>query len=250
MLDRPLLSSAMVVFLASLAPAQAAPGDRDDFALQALQKMGAYLRTLQQFEVKADTFTDVVSKDGQLVTLSHRTTLDVAFPARMRLEVRGVGVTRTLIYDGKSVTFYRPEQHLYATVDAPATVDELVGTIRTRYGIETPLAHLFNWGLDSGALNAITQATVVGADVIGTQHCTQYALRQPGLDWQIWIRDGAQPLPCQFVLTDTRDNARPRHSARLDWNIAPKFGATTFVFKTPANAKPISIREARAGDTP
>jgi hypothetical protein len=76
--------------------------------------------------------------------------------------------------------------------------------------------------------------------------CEQYAFRQDGLDWQIWIQQGDYPLPRKLVLTTMTDDARPRHSQILTWNLAPSFNDAAFTFEPPKDAQKITIAEVSA----
>ena len=48
--------------------------------------------------------------------------------------------------------------------------------------------------------------------------CEHYAMRQQGLDWQVWIRKGQDALPCKLVLTKMSDPAMPQFSAVYSWS--------------------------------
>jgi hypothetical protein len=75
--------------------------------------------------------------------------------------------------------------------------------------------------------------------------CEQYAFRQEGLDWQIWIQLGDYPLPLKFVIRTLSDEARPQHSDTLTWNLAPSFNDAAFVFDPPPDAQRILLAEQK-----
>jgi hypothetical protein len=75
--------------------------------------------------------------------------------------------------------------------------------------------------------------------------CQQYAFRQDGLDWQIWIQNGDFPLPRKVVLTTTTDDARPQYVATYTWNLAPSFSNDAFTFTPGKDAKRITIAQWR-----
>lgn len=78
--------------------------------------------------------------------------------------------------------------------------------------------------------------------------CEQYAFRQEGLDWQIWIQQGDYPLPRKLILTTLEEDARPRHSQVLTWNLAPSFNDAAFTFEPPKGAQKITIAEVTADE--
>ena len=117
----------------------------------------------------------------------------------------------------------------YATVPAPPTIGELVEKLDEKYAIEMPLVDLFLWGTPQSTIEKyITGAIDVGPSSVDGTSCEQYAFRQAGLDWQIWIQLGDYPLPRKLILTTTTDEARPRHSQLLTWNLAPSFNDVAF----------------------
>jgi hypothetical protein len=105
--------------------------------------------------------------------------------------------------------------------------------------VEVSLEDLFLWGTDRLDTSPITSAWDVGPAEVGETTCEQYAFREPGLDWQIWLQKGDHPLPRKLVLTATTDDARPQHISVLTWNLAPSYNEGTFTFQPPDNAHKI-----------
>jgi hypothetical protein len=227
------------------AAAAASPSEIDPAAIAALNKMGAYLRSLKAFQVKAATATDDVTDDGQNIETDRVTDVLVRVPNRLRVEVNSDDGHRFFYYNGKTVTLYAEHVNYYATVPAPPTVVELSDRLYDKYGIDLPLADLFTWGTAQSDIGGITQGMDAGPSEILGVTCEQYAFRQAGLDWQIWIQNGDYPLPRKIVLTTTSDPARPRHSAVLIWNLAPSFNDASFDFAPPKDAHKITIAELR-----
>ena len=61
----------------------------DPDAMDALNKMGSYLRTLKSFQVTADVATDNVLDDGQTLQFSTKVDLVAVRPNRLRAEIIG-----------------------------------------------------------------------------------------------------------------------------------------------------------------
>lgn len=137
--------------------------------------------------------------------------------------------------------------NFYATVPAPPTIAALIGTLDEKYGIEMPLVDLFMWGSpQSTTSQAITSAIDIGPSTIEGTTCEQYAFRQDGLDWQIWIQLGDFPLPRKLILITKDEEAQPRFSEVLTWNLAPSFNDEAFTFDPPQGAERIAIAEVPA----
>jgi hypothetical protein len=213
-------------------------------ARAALNRMGAYLRTLQSFEVVADTSRDQVTDDGQKLQFDGTVTYQVRRPDGFLITTSDDRRVRKLYYDGKSLTLFSPRMGFYATVAAPANIKDTMALIQDRYGIEVPLVDLFKWGTPDDGSAKLISGYNVGYAKIGDVECDQYAFSQPGVNWQIWISKGDKALPLKVVITSLDDPTQPQYEAKLKWSPTETFAADTFSFKAPPDAKQIKIAQA------
>jgi len=226
---------------AAPAPAAAAADPVAPGAIMALKAMGAHLQTLQRFSVTTRVTGERVLTDGQKLQHSARATMDVARPNRMRARIVTARAERELIYDGKVVTLYTPAQKYYSSVELSDNLTGLVRRLQQRYGIEVPLADLFLWGTADAPLDTIESAMNAGQDFVGDDLCDHYAFRQGNLDWQVWIKTGAQPLPRKLVITNRADDARPQSVSVIEWNLKPAFKDAIFTFVPPPGARRVEL---------
>jgi hypothetical protein len=225
-------------------PGTSTPASNDADATRALDRMGAYLRTLKAFQVHAVTSRDEVLENGQKVTFTGAVNLLVSRPDRFRAEVASDRQQREYLYDGKSFTLWAQRVNYYATVPAPPTLGQLGAELRDKYDIEVPLADLFQWGSEGNTAAAgITAATDIGPSEVEGVSCEHFALRQDGVDWQVWIQQGDFALPRKLILTTTTDEARPEYSSVLTWNLAPSFNDAAFTFNPPPGAQKITFAQ-------
>src|SRR5215469_5037279 len=223
--------------------------DIDPAAMEALNKMSAYLRSLKAFQVDAEVMKDDVLDDGQIITDIRTSTLLAVRPNLFRAELKSDDKDVFLFYDGNNFTVYGKLVNYYATVPAPGTTAQLVDKIYNDYGIEIPLVDLFKWGTDDSAIRKITSAFDVGPGTVQGITCERYAFRQQGLDWQIWIQLGEYPLPRKFVIRTLTDVARPQHTSNLIWNLAPSYNDAAFAFDPPAGALRIALKDINPDGT-
>ena len=221
----------------------------DPGAMETLNKMGTYLRTLKSFHVDADVTNDDVLDDGQIITVTRKDTVLAVHPNLLRAELKSDDKDVFLFYDGKNFTVYGKLVNFYATVPAPPTTGELITKINNDYGVEVPLVDLFLWGTDQSTIKRITSAADIGPATIEGVTCEHYAFRQEGLDWQIWIQLGDFPLPRKFVIRTLTDDARPQHTSILSWNLAPSYNEAAFTFDPPADAKRIPLENLNDGNS-
>ena len=223
------------------APA-ASSSDIEPEAVEALKRMSAYLGTLPAFEVTSDNTFDLTLQDGQKLQFGERAVTKARRPNGFVIERTSDYKDRRFYYDGKKLTVYSPKTSYYAQVDAPPTIKETLAAVSDKYGIDLPLTDLFRWSEPGGdRVNDLQSAMYVGKATVGGVATDHYAVRQKDVDWQIWISEGAAPLPRRVVIVDRSDEARPQYTANLAWNTKPNFTDTTFAFQAPANALPIKL---------
>jgi hypothetical protein len=225
---------------------QAPPGALDPATMTALDKMGAYLRTLKAFQIQSTTTRETVLDDGQKIALDGTVDLLVQRPDRLRAEIVSDAQHRMFFFDGKTFTIFARRVNYYATVPAPSTVSQLADDLADKYGIELPLADLFYWGTEKSRVHEIKGAFDVGPSQVEGVSCEHYAFRQDGIDWQLWIQNGEYPLPRKLIVTTIDDEARPQYTSVMSWNLAPAFNDEAFSFSPPADVHKIVLSELKA----
>jgi hypothetical protein len=226
-------------------PAEAPPAV-DPEAVAALERMGAFLREQKSLEIKGETLTDEVLESGQKVQFGAAVDIKVRKPDRLRVEVDSDRKSRQFIFDGTTFTIFGPRAGYFAQVPARGTIRELVEEVGHRYGIDLPLADLFYWGTDKSGVSDIRSAIYLGPSTIAGAKCDQYAFRQSDVDWQIWIQQGAQPLPRRLIITSVTERAQPQHEAFMNWTLNPTFADQLFTFVPPSGALPIRLEDLAA----
>jgi hypothetical protein len=223
------------------APAAAATSV-DPVAVQALDRMSAYLRTLKAFEITADNSVELVLDNGQKIENDRVVTYKVRTPDRFFIETASDQRVRQYYYDGKQVTVSSPELRVYASVPAPPTIIQTVDAIGDKYGVELPLADLFRWGSANGGAHPNLKSGVhVGTATLNGVKTDQYAFRGDKVDWQIWIAQGDKPLPVKVVVVGLDDPAHPSFTSRLTWNTNASLADNAFAFTPSKDAMAIKF---------
>jgi hypothetical protein len=212
-------------------------------ALVALDQMGAYLRSLQQFRLDASSHTDQVLENGQVVEFSHQARLLARQPDKLQVSLESDGKRRSLFYDGKRFTLYDSRSGYFASQAAPADISGLLDQLSERYGIELPLADLFRWHPGTAKDVGISSALLIGNETIDGNACTHYAYRQPDIDWQLWVRQGPRPLPCRLVISRRDTPEQPRHSVNYHWQLGRGIKPQDFEFVPPPGARAVPLQQ-------
>jgi hypothetical protein len=208
----------------------------------------ALIGKAQRIRVNAAIVNDEVIATGQKLQRSYETVLKVRRPNGLRIDNNADRYRRLIQYDGKSLTVFDPEKGLYASFEAPPTLDAMTAMARETFGLDLPLSHLF--AADAYAALSAKQrvGTYVGLHRIGATRCHHLAFSQDNVDWQIWIAADGPALPRKIVIDFKNRPGRPQYMALLsDWNLDAKFSDAEFQFAPPANAQKIEFLRTQGG---
>ena len=148
---------------------------------------------------------------------------------------------RIFQYDGKDLVVTAPKEKFFARLEAKPTVRETLAWAAQTFGIEVPLADLFDWGTADSPEAEIREGFYVGKARVGGVECEHWAFRQADADWEIWIRTGDRPLPLKLSIINTADPALPRYDAVLSWTESSAFPDDIFTQPPVPDAKRIDF---------
>ena len=216
-------------------------------AMAALNSMGAYLRTLKAFQVRAATTTRTCS------TTAKRSSRARHGPPRRARTACGrrwsaTGRSGMYFYDGKTFTLFAQRVGYYATGrPRPRSASWSTGSKRNTAS-RSPRGPVPLGGTAPSAAD-IKSAADIGPSVVEGTTCEHYAFRQPGLDWQVWIQQGDYPLPRSWCSRpDRRSTAAAHGGLHLERDAVVQRAA--FTFDPPSGGQKIVIAEASASAAP
>ncbi len=68
----------------------------------------------------------------------------------------------------------------------------------------------------------VQSGVYLGTAVVAGQRCHHLAYRGSEVDWQLWVREGAQPAPCRYVITSKTIAGAPQFAVQvLKWDTSP-----------------------------
>jgi hypothetical protein len=214
----------------------------DPAAQRLLKASTDFLGAQRQFSLDARNSLEVVLKSGQKIEFNHTARQSVQRPNKLRAERSGDLVRQLFVYDGRTLTVFNPADQAFAQMAVPDTLEGMLDHARTKLDILAPAGDLLYKDAYDILMDGVTDSFVVGKAVIEGVRCDHLAFRAAQVDWQIWIQEGAQPLPRRMVIT-TRDlpNAPQFAVTVTRWNLNPAFDAKTFAFTPPAGAKKVEF---------
>ncbi len=227
--------------------ASAQPAGVEAKADTVLRAMTTYMTSLKQFVVHTENSLEAVTAEGQKIQFVAPAALTVARPDKLKAERRGDVVEQSFFYDGKTLTLFNPGTKHYAKVPAPATIDAMLEFAKTKLDVVAPGSDLVDTRAYDKLMQDVKSGTYVGLEVVGGQRCHHLAYRGVEVDWQLWVREGVQPLPCRYVITSKGVVGSPQFTMQVvTVNTKPAIAAGMFRFVPPAGAKAVEFLPATA----
>ena len=239
----------MVVILANPVHAQQRPetpvSEIDPVVDELLQELGQYIDGAEQFTFQAEVEVDEVSPQGQKTQYTSSFDVAVQRPDRLFANQQGDLQNRSLWFDGDRFTLLNQDLNNYLSVDTPNTLAEAVPFLEDR-GVVFPLADFVTGNFYQGVIANVQTGRYLGLHQVRGELCHHLALTQDNIDWQIWIEDGYQIVPCKLIITYKNLPESPQYTAYFsDWDFSPRLPDRLFRFIPPEGASEIEFLPSR-----
>jgi len=130
-----------VVATAGTANISAGRADEAD-AKRLLKAMSDYLAAQKAISFDFDVNLELVSTQQQKIALVSSGTMTLDRPDKLHMTRTGGFANAEMVFDGKTLTLLGKNTNLYAQVEAPGTIDQLVDVLRDKYHRPVPAADL------------------------------------------------------------------------------------------------------------
>lgn len=211
-----------------------------DEARAVLDRMTRYLRGLQTFSIETQASRDEVVALGYKLQNNERSVIVVQRPNKLRADISGDIRNRTIVYDGTQLTMFSPDDAVFARTDAPNTLADLIGVLLD-IGVEMPLIDVLYQATAGTLTGDVRGGILVGESMINGVATDHLAFRQANVDWQLWVEQGARPLPRKILITTRYEVGDPQYQAILHWNLKPRIHKSTFEFAPPKGVTEIPL---------
>jgi hypothetical protein len=218
----------------------------DPRADEFMKRMGDYLGQAPFFSVNAEIWQDVQLGSGQRIQAGRSIDLQVRRPNRFHAEVHSTRRNRGLFYDGTTITLLNRVENFYGSIPAPPTLDEALDTASERFGITMPLEDLVDSDPYHNAMSKVVSGTDLGPVTVLGVTCEHLVFSRGAIDWQIWIEQGAKPVPRKIVITYKDEEGSPQYTAIFsNWDFVNKLPDFLFTFEPPSGASKIDVAEIK-----
>ena len=193
-----------------------------------LKAMSDYMAAQKTISFDYDSNLEIVSTQQQKIALVSSGSVTLSRPDKLHATRTGGFANIEMVFDGKTLTALGKNQNLYAQIDAPGTLDQLVDLLRDKYHRPVPAADLLMADPYKELMSQVNNVKDLGSGVIHGVECDHLAFRTKDVDWQIWIAQGARPYPCRYVITSKKVTGWPQYTLDMGMEIRPRGGLRSF----------------------
>lgn len=208
-----------------------------------LTRMATYLANTPRFSVTLLDKFDVLQESGQMIEFGETRQITVSRPNGLRVELeQSDGDQHVVLYDGQVITAFTPTLSVYAQAAVPGGIDAAVTYFLHDLHMRLPLAALLLTRFPQEIRGRTEEIAYVEHTQIQGMPAHHLAGRTETVDYQLWIAEGARPLPLRAVLTYKNAEGHPRFRADfVNWNLFPEIPKDRFVFTPPAGSRKIAF---------
>ena len=221
---------------------EAPPRVVDPEADRIMERTCEQLRSAPAFSVSVDVSDDDVLKSGLTVQYQSASDLVLDRPNHLRVEGDSDKGRRTILYDGKTVTVFDRDEHVYVQALAPDTIDATLDKLK-ELGVSLPLEELMSSEPCAWLHEDIRDSYYGGRHYLEGRLVHHLLFRVKAADFQIWVQGDEVPVIRKVVIEYREKEGKPRYEARLfDWDFRPTIEAEDFTFTPPQGASRIEFR--------
>jgi hypothetical protein len=246
-IKRTVVAVAMMGLAGSLSPgwAQDAADPIDSEADKVIRSMSAFLAKQSSFSFETEVLYELVygGEDGdwdveaEKVTVARTGKAVVRRPDRFVVKIDETGNRKEYYYDGKSFVISDPDANVFVKKSAPGTIDQTIALLRDTYESDPPLSDLLESDLYKSHMDGVEAASYLGKTRLRGKDVHHIAFASRGMDWQVWIADGDQPLPVMLQILQRDEMFWPSYQAWFTkWEFGQDAPDGMFVFEEPKDA--------------
>jgi hypothetical protein len=217
-----------------------AHAEKSEDAVKILKTMTDYIAAQKTLSASFDSDVEVITSNLQKLQFASSGQVQLSRPDKLRATRTGGYTDVEIVFDGKMLTVNGKDKNIFAQIDSPGSVDQLIALLRDKYSVAAPGGDLILSRSFDEMMAEVIDARDIGRGVVDGVECEHLAFRNVETDWQIWIELGARPIPHKYVITSKAVTGMPQYTLRIkDWR--PDVPADAFEFKSAEGAKKVAL---------
>jgi hypothetical protein len=214
--------------------------EKNGDAIKTMKAMSDYIASQKTLLVTFDSDVEVITSELQKIQFTSSGHVQLSRPDKLHATRTGGYTDVEVVFDGKMLTVNGKDKNVFAQLDSPGSVDQLIGMLRDKYSVAAPGGDLLLSRSFDEMMMDVIDAKDVGRGVVDGVECEHLAFRNVDTDWQIWIELGARPIPHKYVITSKAVTGMPQYTLRIkEWRT--DVSAEAFAFKPAQGAKKVAL---------
>ncbi len=242
--------SLIACLIGTVGTAQAEDGVMEADAVEVFERMSEHLKASKTMIFTSSSMREVVSPSGVKLLTTRSGIMMVQRPSHLQsIILRDDGSRFRVVFDGTQLTILQSgaQGHRYATLAAPegvSTIDGMLDHLMDEHDYVLQLGDLLYEDLGATMGENLLSAIHLGPSLVNGAVCHHLSLEFSGVDAQVWVRDGDQPVPCRWAFNLTDEPGAPLFVSSFDsWQTNPTINPERFAVEPPAGATEVDFKE-------
>lgn len=255
--ERRLLASGALILALSIGVAPSLAQEQpllDPAAVEVFEQMSAHLAAAPTVHFSATAYREVVFETGIKAINGRRGIGLIQRPDKFFVtSFRDDGVQTRGWFDGNTLTFAMSgvlkdaQQSAYASITLPQearSIDAALDFMIDEYDYVLQLGDLMYSDVQAALGEGLLSAEHLGRKIIEGRPCHHLSLEFVGVDAQLWVEEGDNPIPCRWALTLLDEPSEPMLISTFDsWANGATIEPGQFTFQAIADAEELEMQE-------
>jgi len=211
---------------------------------EVVQRTIDFMGAQTQLLTEALVSYQAVQESGQSLHFDLLQRMAVQRPDRLHwVTLNDDGSTDSAWFSEGQFTLLRQPANLWGTVRVPASIPEMVEHLAREYELDVPFGDILAASLAGLWLGPdVTEVWWVGEAWVEGHWTDHVALRKPGADIELWVRQGDEPFPAKMVVSYTDAEGQPTYVARFrKWATSVAEVETDLSFTPPPDSEQVEV---------
>jgi hypothetical protein len=180
----------------------------------------------------------------QAVKVQFAGALDFALqrPDELMVDYRSDLGSKTLWYQGTTLTILDPSHGAYSILSVPDSIDGMLEQVATSQGLTIPLSDLAFSDPCQNLRKGIIFGGYIGINDVNGVDADHLAFSSSRQDLQFWLARSGKPIPLKMVITYRTEPGSPEYIATFsDWKFPTEIPSSRFRATLPKDAQRIEF---------
>jgi hypothetical protein len=211
-----------------------------------LKKMSDYVGGLKSFTFVAHVSDEHIMSDGFKLSMIRSAAVKVQRPDKLHVARKGMLQDVEVFFDGRKLVVHGKRIGRSIEVPVSGDIDAALDATTETFGAELPARDLLSTDSYTPLMEPVEESVYLGTVEIDGTTCRHLAFRTEEVDWQLWVAEGDQPLPCRYTITSKWTYGAPQYTLVFtNWEVDPELPASAFQFAAPDGVKSVTVEEFR-----